>query len=704
MKNEPEIVKILKKEEKLGKLNSDRFEKTTCDSEFKGFRDKYRRLFDNAVDSIAVIDCDGYLLDLNKKFEEESKYNKKNLLGKNVFSSGIFTNKSVEKIKTYLKNSLSDQSCLVIEIECLRKDGKLVQYELRAVPIKKDAEIVAIQIVLRDIADQKHVEESLRESEERYRSFVQNFQGIAFREKIDFTPIFFHGAVEAITGYTEEDFIEGRARRDQIIHPDDLSKISESMKDIRSITNYSTEQEYRIFRKDGQLRWILEMSQNICIKNGKPAFVQGAIYDITKRKMTEDELREAHEILWVVNKELERKVAERTAEVEKLVKQKDEFIDQLGHDLKNPLTPIAHLLPRVMKKPDDPKTKDRLEIIYRNVNYIESLVTDTLKLAKLQSRFVKIDINDVNLLDLVNSVINDNQLLFEERNIIVKNTIDSKIYVEVDELQLKEVFNNLSSNAVKFMDSDGTITFDAKKTKDKKNVTISVRDTGIGLTKNQIEHIFDEFYKADESRHDFDSSGLGLSICKRIVERHNGKMRVKSSGIGKGTIFYFTMPMGVKRKNIKKDKNQFKFKDDTKIDNKNMRGEKTMEKMIMVVDDDPDIIYTIRDDLETSFGKTFEVIDAESGFKCIELLEENKIPDLILLDIMMPEMSGWETLNKIKENESWKNIPIIFLTARTDRIAKEAGGFLADDYIEKPYKIADFKKRINNVLKCSVEE
>ena len=122
-----------------------------------------------------------------------------------------------------------------------------------------------------------------------------------------------------------------------------------------------------------------------------------------------------------------------------------------------------------------------------------------------------------------------------------------------------------------------------------------------------------------------------------------------------------------------------------------------MAKKIIIVDDDLGVIYTVKHGMEGA-GSDYEVTTVNSGKKFFELLENNQIPDIILLDIMMPEMSGWEIHQKLKENSAWKNIPIIFLTARTDRVAKNAGGFLAEDYIEKPFKIPELKERIDKIL------
>ncbi len=184
-------------------------------------------------------------------------------------------------------------------------------YDLIDTPISNPDGSVSKLEIFRDITDRKRMEVALRQSEWRYRSFVQNFQGIVYQGHLDFVPVFFHGAVEKITGYRESDFVAGRPRWDQIIHSDDLAAIADSAEQVRTTPGYAARREYRIVRKDGQIRWVHELIQNVCDDSGEPNVVQGAIYDITDRKLMEDDLRRHHE-------RLEELVQARTTELTKV--------------------------------------------------------------------------------------------------------------------------------------------------------------------------------------------------------------------------------------------------------------------------------------------------------------------------------------------------------------------------------------------------
>jgi PAS domain S-box-containing protein len=265
------------------------------------------------------------------------------------------------------------------------------------------------------------------------------------------------------------------------------------------------------------------------------------VRDITKQKMMIRELEDAHELLFIINKDLKRKVKQRTEEIERLVKQKDDFINQLGHDLKTPLTPMMVLLPILKEKVDTEKDIELFDVIIRNVYFMKDLVNKTIDLAKLNTDKIKFTMEKVHLSDEINEVLTNNQILFEENNVQVSANVDSSLEIFGDKLRIQEVFNNLLTNAIKYTKEEGgVITINAEDTGSDK-ITVSVSDTGIGMTEEQQLHMFDEFYKADESRHNLDSSGLGLSITKKIIEKHGGKIWAESEGPGKGSTFYFTL-------------------------------------------------------------------------------------------------------------------------------------------------------------------
>ena len=252
--------------------------------------------------------------------------------------------------------------------------------------------------------------------------------------------------------------------------------------------------------------------------------------DITKLKQIEDKLGGL--------------LKESETEVKKLLKQKDEFVKQLAHDLKNPLNPIVNLLPMVEEREQDSKSKEMLKVIIRNVDYMKNLAVKTIQLAQLNTTNAKFSFKDLNLFDNVNTVIEKNKFMLDENNMEIINNISKKIMVRADKLKLEELFDNLVNNAIKYSPNGGFITIDAKDGKD--FITISVKDTGFGMNEEQLSHIFEEFYKIDSIRRDFKSDGLGLPICNQIAEKLGGRIWAESLGHNKGSTFYFTVPIGSK--------------------------------------------------------------------------------------------------------------------------------------------------------------
>ena len=237
---------------------------------------------------------------------------------------------------------------------------------------------------------------------------------------------------------------------------------------------------------------------------------------------------------------LESEVDYQTSEIKTLLKQKDEFISQLGHDLKNPLGPLISLVPVLQKKINDPECLKILDTIERNVNYMQNIVNKTLKLAQLNSPNFLLSLKKINLINEIAKTITINKPLFESKKITINFFHDKDIIIYADSFLFTEAMNNLLNNAAKYTNIGGEIIIHIEK--NEANTLIRIKDNGIGISKECIPHLFDEYYKVDPSRHDFDSSGLGLSITKRIIERHGGSIWVESDGLDKGTTFSFSLP------------------------------------------------------------------------------------------------------------------------------------------------------------------
>ncbi len=244
--------------------------------------------------------------------------------------------------------------------------------------------------------------------------------------------------------------------------------------------------------------------------------------------------------LETMNHELEERVEQRTAEIEQLLRQKDAFVNQLSHDLKTPLTPLVALLPIVESRTDDPESKRMLALVIDNVDYMKNLTEMTLQLAQLNSSSVNVKPERFDIVDEIKNTIESLSSLFKEKGIDTVDNTTSPIDVEADRMLIKELLSNLISNAVKYTNEEGVVTFDISMVGGK--VKISIKDNGIGMTEEQLKRVFEEFYKVDDSRNDRASTGLGLAICQRIIEKHGGTIWAESLGLGQGTTVYFTLP------------------------------------------------------------------------------------------------------------------------------------------------------------------
>ena len=256
-------------------------------------------------------------------------------------------------------------------------------------------------------------------------------------------------------------------------------------------------------------------------------------------KMMNSELNVVREQLTILNKVLEDKVKERTDEINKLLNQKERFIVELGHDLRTPLTALINL-PSILKKEEIDQDKIKiLDIIIGNVEYLKNTIFKTIKLTELNAPSFKLNLLNIDLSKEFDSFISYlNQTISKE--IEIENNVKENTNVSYDKDLLHILLDNLFDNAIKYNNDKVKIKIDTESNEN--YITVSIKDNGIGLAPEHIQHIFEEFYKADDSRHDLKSTGLGLAICRTIVEKHGGKMWVESPGIKKGSTFSFNIP------------------------------------------------------------------------------------------------------------------------------------------------------------------
>jgi len=265
-------------------------------------------------------------------------------------------------------------------------------------------------------------------------------------------------------------------------------------------------------------------------------------YKDERIKELELKLAETEEKLNELNRNLEQKVIERTVEINKLLKDKSRFIDNLSHDLATPITPLISLLPIIKEEIKDQQTKELMDTCIRNVEYLKRVINNARELADISAS--DLILKNENLFELINKIKEKYDVVFKSYNVNVINNIDQNVIVKTEKNRLMQIFDHVTSNAINSMAQGGTLTFDAKLVKKDEGtfIQVSVKDTGVGLSRDQTDHLFDEFYKTDDSRHKLDSTGLGLAICKKIIEKHGGKIWADSHGKDTGTTIHFILP------------------------------------------------------------------------------------------------------------------------------------------------------------------
>ncbi len=391
---------------------------------------------------------------------------------------------------------------------------------------------------------------------------------------------------------------------------------------------------------------------------------------------------------------------------EKLValdKLKDEFMANTSHELRTPLNGIIGIaqslfdgIAGVMSE----QAKHNLIMIINSGKRLTNLINDILDFSHLKNKTITLNKKPLNLYTVVDMVLQLTKHLTDNKSITLINDIPAEFpCVYADEDRLQQIMINLIGNAIKYTD-DGTVT--VRAVKDEEMCSISIEDTGIGIPADQFERIFMPFEQASNATfRGFSGTGIGLAITKKLVELHGGVITVESVE-GKGSKFTFSLficdakandipitqenlPMLTEQESHRHVKEILEYEIGTDA-----------HASIMIVDDDPINLQVLLNHLSIA---RYNVIKAQSGIEALKIIEKGSVPDLILLDVMMPRMSGYDVAETIRKKYSLMELPILMLTAKNqihDIITGLKSG--ANDYLVKPFDKDELLARVKTLI------
>lgn len=533
-------------------------------------------------------------------------------------------------------------------------------------------------------SERRRAEKALKISDKRFRSLVDNIPGIVYRcaNDADWTMEYISGEVEKISGYPVTDFMNNKVRSfAAILAPEDKESVIQFIHDcVMKKRPYTI--DYRIIRREGSIKWLHEKGKGIYDEKGGFLWLDGVIIDITERKNAADELRKHRD-------HLEELVEERTKELtiakegaENANRAKSEFLANMSHELRTPLNAVTGFSEFLSSIVSDQKEKSYIDAIKTAGKSLLTLINDILDLSKIEAGKMQIQYTPVNLQMIFNEIEQIFRIKAEEKNLRFITDIDKQLNhpIMLDETRVRQILLNLVGNSVKFTEK-GYIRLSAEKSdntseQNKTDIIISVEDSGIGILDKEQEAIFQAFRQQEYLHHrgQYEGTGLGLTICKRLTEMMNGGISVQSK-YGEGSIFQIIL------RDVEICTLEMLPSEEEDFDIKNIFFEKA--KILIV--DDVESNRILLNELLTQVN--IDVLTAENGQEALIIAGEYQ-PHIILMDIRMPVMDGIEATRLLKLNPKTKDIPVFAVTAFSTSIESieiDEKGF--DVFISKPIKI-----------------
>jgi PAS domain S-box-containing protein len=550
-------------------------------------------------------------------------------------------------------------------------DGTIAWLETNKVPLHDEhRNVVGILGTYEDITERKKAEEALRESEERFRSLIDNMIEAALIIDWNGEIIFANNSAARLVALNSPEQGVGKKVFD-FLHPDDTKRVLQSIVNAYDSSEPFVD-EYKIKTIKGEDRWVESLGTRIIFANKKSILV--TLRDITERKYAEIELREAKE------------------KAEEMNRIKSNFLANMSHELRTPLVGILGFAELLKEKLKEKQTTEMADRILTSANRLMDTLNLVLDLSRIEAKKVDINLKPNRIPELVESQIQLFEAVAERKNLFLETRIpDQNLFARVDEQIFRQIINNLLNNALKYTYTGGVaVSVDSISEDSKPFIQISVKDSGIGIPEESLGLIFQEFRQVSEgfNRH-FEGTGLGLTITKNFIEMMNGRIKVKST-VGSGSTFSVLFPLLEDFEQIEVIKENA-IDVETFIEKRLTPGSKPN---LLVVDNDD----SSRDIIKLFLKDLCEMEFADSGEKAFRLVNDKKF-DIILMDINLGKgMSGVETTKEIKKIESYKNVPIVAITGFAMRGDKEefiqAG---CTHYLSKPFSRTKLIKLLTEI-------
>ena len=631
-------------------------------------KDYSQSLIETAQVIMLVLDTEARIVRFNPYMEEISGYRMEEVKGKDWFSTFLHE-RDWDRVRKSFQKAASDIQTHGNVNPIVTKDGRERLIEWYDKTLKDaDGNVVGLLSIGHDITERRHVEEKLKESEERYRQIIEDASDIIYGTDNNGYCTFVNPIVEKTTGYSKKELI-GKHYLDMI--SPDYHQAALRFYGLQFVKKIKiTYHELPFVTKNGSELWLGQNVQ-LLMEDDRITGFQAVARDITERRRAEEQLQQAKE------------------EAEEANLAKSQFLASMSHEIRTPMNAIIGMSELLAGTSLYDEQNDYVEMIQVSADSLLGIINDILDLSKIEAGHIELEETEFNLREVVETtgVTLATRANKKSLELLCHIRPDTPAHIVGDPMRLRQILVNLAGNAIKFTeDGEIVISVEAAEKKDDKAVLhFRVSDTGIGIPKEKQEKIFESFTQADSSTtRQYGGTGLGLTISRQLVEMMGGKIWVESKE-GKGSVFHFTIHTRTVEETV---------------DKYDVVPGEIIHLRVLIVDDNSTNRLILRE-ITSAWG--FLPGEAESGSTALRELKqakENGNPyQFILLDKNMPHMDGFETAERIKKLPEYTDLPIILLTsseAKGDR--KKANDIGISEVLLKPVR----RSKLYDVIVSSI--